>query len=222
MEPRIFKLYTGHRNRHDIYGCPADEEPDCAQPHNPAGHQKLFSTYKEINWCRMLKELERLYCPASTLRAGDILQGILVPSYSEVRSLAYRVSGPLQTGLTFDVMANVKYEAAAAFVGDRTFVTRHPGYHETDNPSGCSVTGAPDQAEMADMGSEDEAQVQVYIPNPGNRPYVGGRAGTIDIVIKSVPDAGVCADGPNFALRANYINHMECCHSPDCGKPCPC
>ena len=211
----VFKLYKGHLNPIDIYGCPPDRDPDCVQPENPVGYMGMHRNYEDASWCELCKRLKQIYgCDCANLKVGDEIEWALVPSFSEVESIAYR-SGAYQAGFMFDVHFDDRINSPAPWVGDTTIKTLFPD-------DSCSTTEIVGTAEMVGMHQGPDQTVEVFRKDPSMPVMVGGRAGVAKIVITGVPGeppGPTCGPkGPNFHLRINYRNHASCCHSASC--PC--
>lgn len=210
-----FKIYAGHRNPVNVYGCSPDRDPDCVQPENPVGYMGMHRNYDEITWCEICKLIEKYYgCTCDDLAIGDTIEAMLVPSYTEIESVALSARN-FQPGFLVDIGVDDGWNDLAPYEGT--------AFRSTFPDDECSTTELVGVAAMEGEMAGPDKYTHVFRGDPTAPVYVGSKAGKVVITINALPDPGAkltCGQkGPNFSLRVNYRNHMECCHSADC--PCP-
>lgn len=208
----VFKVYAGNHNPVNVYGCSPRRDPDCAQPENPVGYLGMHREYEAITWCDICRRIEKIYgCSCDDLSVGDTIQIMLVPSYSEVESIAVGADN-LVDGFLVDVGVDDGINDFAPFSGT-AWTSMFP-------EGTCSETRLEGDAQAIGELAGTEPYTRIYRANPVNPVMVGSRAGKVVLTINSLPEPGASVGcgvkGPAFRIRVNYRNHMTCCHCADC------
>ena len=210
-----YKLYSGNLNPLHVFGCPPDRNPDCAQPENPIGYMGMHREYEEVYWSEIMRRLSRVYPDtfASDLVVGDRIEIMLIPSFSHVESIATHEK-VFQTGFTVDIEVDNGLVPSAPWAGGPVLTTVYP-------EGLCSATTVVPAATTEDMMVGPDVTSSVFMGDPAAPVMTGGRAGVVTVVIASVPATiQEFAPEPDFAVRVNYRNHLECRHQGTC-KPAP-
>lgn len=215
----LYRIYKGGLNKQDPYGCPPFDDPDCVQVEHPIGIMGNDREYEQMHWSEMLMRLKRFHgITPDRLKVGDELRVFLIPSYSDVRSVAYSISQP-EDGFTFDVTigdGSQCVEDPCAVVPPAPVVAGES--KESDLSKCCTVT-ADGPATLADLGAEPPDKPRAIVMRKLAVDYVGSKAGYISLVIKTLPASPAMLTGSaKFRLRVNYENHLDCCHN--CGDCC--
>ncbi len=172
-----------------------DRTPNCSQPHNPIGYTEQFTDYEKQGWGFVKRRLLQLYNKTQKdLVVGDILELTLIPSYSQVQSVAHELVTE-EPGFAFDLEIDLGYGVPAVVTGTKLQTI-------------SGITAAPAAGTSAALGASAVPTTTIVVDELTIPLLTGGKPGKFRLKVNSVPLTWQDAAVQRF--RVNYRNHMEC------------